>query len=276
MGRPAVDPETGVLYVNANDLAWTGALARTGRARAGGRSICSSVRAAIATTAPELRRNPVARRPGEPTDARADRQRHPARRGSHAGVPIAVARGHRGPRRIPDKRRQPATRGRPSRRLAQERISPEPKTPYRFTGYQKFLDPDGYPAVAPPWGTLSAIDLNTGEYAWRIPLGEYPELAAKGMKDTGTENYGGPVVTAGGLVFIAATNFDRKIRAFDKKTGALLWEAKLPFSGTRRRRRSRLRAASSSSSRRAAEKDVETSLRAECTVAFALPRPSER
>ena len=102
---------------------------------------------------------------------------------------------------------------------------------YRFTGYNRFVDPEGYPAVAPPWGTLNAINLNTGEYAWKIPLGEYPELAAKGMKDTGTENYGGPVVTAGGLVFIGATNYDRKFRAFDKATGQLLWETTLPFSG---------------------------------------------
>jgi len=102
---------------------------------------------------------------------------------------------------------------------------------YRFTGYKKFLDPEGYPAVAPPWGTLNAIDLNTGEYAWKVPLGEYPELAAKGIKDTGTENYGGPIATAGGLVFIAATNFDRKLRAFDKDSGKLLWEAVMPSSG---------------------------------------------
>ncbi len=104
-------------------------------------------------------------------------------------------------------------------------------TPFRFTGYNKFLDPDGYPAVAPPWGTLSAIDLNTAEYAWQIPLGEYPELVAKGVRNTGSENYGGPIVTAGGLVFIGATNFDRKFRALDKKTGKLLWETTLPFSG---------------------------------------------
>jgi quinoprotein glucose dehydrogenase len=100
---------------------------------------------------------------------------------------------------------------------------------YRFTGYHKFLDPEGYPAVAPPWGTLSAINLNTGEYAWKIPFGEYPELVAQGMKNTGSENYGGPVVSAGGLLFIAATNFDRKLRAFDKSTGQLLWETTLPF-----------------------------------------------
>ena len=103
--------------------------------------------------------------------------------------------------------------------------------PFRFTGYKKFLDPDGYPAVAPPWGTLNAINLNTGEYAWKIPLGVYPELAGKGMNQTGSENYGGPIVTAGGLLFIAATNFDKKFRAFDKTTGELLWETTLPFSG---------------------------------------------
>jgi quinoprotein glucose dehydrogenase len=102
---------------------------------------------------------------------------------------------------------------------------------YRFTGYKKFLDPQGYPATAPPWGTLNAIDLNTGAYAWKIPLGEYPELAAKGLTNTGSENYGGPIVTAGGLVFIAATLFDRKFRAFDEDTGKLLWEAVMPSSG---------------------------------------------
>jgi len=106
-----------------------------------------------------------------------------------------------------------------------------PEMKYRFTGYHKFLDPEGYPAVAPPWGTLSAINLNTGEYVWKIPLGEYPELAAMGSKNTGTENYGGPIVTAGGLVFIGATNFDKKFRAFDKSTGELLWETTLPFAG---------------------------------------------
>jgi glucose dehydrogenase len=111
-------------------------------------------------------------------------------------------------------------------------ITPQAATPqYIMTGYRRFNDPDGYPATATPWGTLSALDLKTGKYLWQIPLGQYPELTAKGMPDTGTENYGGPIVTAGGLIFIAATNFDKKIRAFDKTTGKLLWEATLPFAG---------------------------------------------
>jgi glucose dehydrogenase len=102
---------------------------------------------------------------------------------------------------------------------------------FDFTGYRKFLDPEGYPAFVPPWGTLSAIDLATGKYLWKIPLGEYPTLVAQGMKNTGSENYGGPIVTASGVLFIAATVYDRKFRAFDTRTGKLLWEYELPFAG---------------------------------------------
>ena len=101
---------------------------------------------------------------------------------------------------------------------------------YRFDGYTKILDPDGYPAVKPPWGTLNAIDLNKGEIAWKIPFGEFPELVDR-MGITGSENYGGPVVTAGGLLFIGATTHDRKFRAFDKATGQLLWQTELPAGG---------------------------------------------
>ena len=102
--------------------------------------------------------------------------------------------------------------------------------PYTMTGYHRWLDTNGYPAIKPPWGTLNAIDLNTGEYRWRMTLGEWPELTAKGIPPTGTENYGGPVVTAGGLVFIAASR-DEHLRAFDRKTGKELWKAKLPAAG---------------------------------------------
>ena len=108
---------------------------------------------------------------------------------------------------------------------------PGAKVEYTMKGYRRFLDPDGYPAVSPPWGTLSAIDLNSGRYLWKRPLGEYPELAKQGMEETGTENYGGPLVTGGGVLFIAATNFDHKFRAFDETNGDLLWETVLPFAG---------------------------------------------
>jgi quinoprotein glucose dehydrogenase len=103
------------------------------------------------------------------------------------------------------------------------------RIPYVATGYNKFLTKEGYPAVAPPWGTLNAINLNTGQLVWKETLGDYPELKAKGLH-TGTENYGGPAVTAGGLVFIAATS-DSKMRAFNKRTGKLLWEFELPACG---------------------------------------------
>ena len=107
---------------------------------------------------------------------------------------------------------------------------PPPRSPYEFAGYERWRDSSGYPAIAPPWGTLSAIDLNTGEHRWRIPLGEHPELSARGVPPTGTEQYGGPIVTAGGLVFIAATQ-DAMFRALDARTGQVLWSAKLPAPG---------------------------------------------
>src|SRR5262245_11129978 len=102
---------------------------------------------------------------------------------------------------------------------------------YRSDGETLWRDPDGYPPITPPWGTLNAIDLNAGTIRWKIPFGEYPELVAKGLKNTGSDNYGGPLVTAGGLLFIGATNFDRKFHAFDKLTGKLLWETVLPAAG---------------------------------------------
>lgn len=106
---------------------------------------------------------------------------------------------------------------------------------YGIDGYNKFLDPDGYPAVKPPWGTLNAIDLNTGTYSWKIPFGEVPALAqsnpGSNASPTGSENYGGSVVTAGGLLFIGATDLDHKFRAFDKLTGTVLWETTLPAGG---------------------------------------------
>lgn len=101
---------------------------------------------------------------------------------------------------------------------------------YSMNIWQRFTDMNGYNAVKPPWGTLNAIDLNTGEYLWTIPLGEFPELTKKGIPITGTETYGGPVVTGSGLIFIASTR-DERIRAIDKKTGKIVWEYQLPAGG---------------------------------------------
>ncbi|MFN5581519.1 PQQ-binding-like beta-propeller repeat protein [Gemmatimonas sp.] len=103
--------------------------------------------------------------------------------------------------------------------------------PYRTAYFDIFLDHEGYPGVKTPWGTLNAIDLNKGTIAWSIPFGEYPKLAAKGIRNTGTDSYGGAIVTENGLLIIAATTYDNKIRAYDKLKGTLLWEATLPFAG---------------------------------------------
>ena len=101
---------------------------------------------------------------------------------------------------------------------------------YKHKGYVQFLDHEGYPAIKPPWGQLNAIDLQSGDFVWRTVLGEYSELTARGVPQTGTENFGGTIVTAGGLVFIGATK-DQKFRAFDKSTGKQLWAAELPAGG---------------------------------------------
>ncbi len=221
-GGPAVDPETGIIYVNSNDVAWTGALAaNTGEnsARAIYLSQCSVCHGEKMAGSPPAMPSLI---------GVADRL-------SPTQITMTIKNGKGRMQGLPNLTEDQVfalvdylTSGE-SKELASSE-PPPPAMKYRFTGYHKFLDPEGYPAVAPPWGTLNAINLNTGEYVWKIPLGEYPELAAKGQTNTGTENYGGPVVTAGGLLFIGATNFDKKFRAFDKSTGELLWEIALPFS----------------------------------------------
>ena len=102
--------------------------------------------------------------------------------------------------------------------------------PYAMNGYKKFYDQDGYPAITPPWGTLNAIDLNAGTILWKIPFGSYPALAAQGMDNTGSQSYGGPIVTRGGILAIAAT-LDEKFRVFNARNGDLLYEYQLPAAG---------------------------------------------
>ena len=115
----------------------------------------------------------------------------------------------------------------PGSKLSWEEDTP----PYVFRGFQRWEDDEGYPAIKPPWGTLNAVDLNTGTIKWKVPLGEYKELTERGIPQTGTENYGGPIVTAGGLIFIGASR-DKTFRAFDRQNGKVLWEHELPFDGT--------------------------------------------
>ena len=237
-GGAAADPQTSILYVNANDLAWTGALAENteenspkalylnqcavchGEKMAGSPpAIPSLVGIASRMSAPDIAatiKNGKGRMPGFPN--LPDDQ---------LTALLQYLRNNGG---LESDKKEGDKKESDKKEVASSEPAP-PAMKYHFTGYNRFLDPDGYPAVAPPWGTLNAINLNTGEYVWKIPLGEYPDLAASGQKNTGTENYGGPVVTAGGLVFIGATNFDKKFRAFDKATGTLLWETTLPFAG---------------------------------------------
>jgi quinoprotein glucose dehydrogenase len=222
-GGPAVDAETGVIYINANDVAWTGALApNTGEHSPQGiyMSQCSICHGENMTGSPPALPSLIG------VGARL----------TAAQIAATIKNGKGRMPGFPNLSDDEAyaligylTSGE-NKEMASSRETLLAMK-YRFTGYKKFLDSEGYPAIAPPWGTLNAINLNTGEYVWKIPLGEYPELAAAGMKNTGTENYGGPVVTAGGLVFIGATNFDKKLRAFDQATGELLWEFTLPFAG---------------------------------------------
>jgi quinoprotein glucose dehydrogenase len=222
-GGSAVDPQTGFIYINSNEMAWNAAL---------GESTDATGTRALYTSQCSVCHHDDLK--GAPPD-------FPSLEGIGARLTFSqiAATIHNGKGRMPGfpnltPEQTSAIADFLANGQSKEIISPGPQLPamnYHLMGYNRFLDPDGYPAIAPPWGTLNAINLNTGEYVWKIPFGEYPELAAAGVRDTGSENYGGPVVTAGGLLFIGASNFDRKFRAYNSSTGALLWETTLPFSG---------------------------------------------
>ena len=225
-GGPAFDPETHLLYVNANEMAWILRMVEpkpiTGTES--GKSIY--FRECVACHGPAMKGSP----PEFPSLVRLS-NRYPdgdvftlISRGS-GRMPGFARLGDDAVRAVVDYVYSGVDR-------TAKTVAPSPSdVKFVSDGYNKFLDVDGYPAIQPPWGTLTAINMDTGKFVWRSALGEYPELAAKGLKNTGTENYGGPVVTAGGLLFIAATSFDKKFRAFDKNTGKLLWETTLPAAG---------------------------------------------
>jgi quinoprotein glucose dehydrogenase len=233
-GGQAFDPQTSLYYVNANDLAWTGALTPNTGGQSGQalyQQHCAACHRDDRLGAP----------PQIPTLVGVGERR------SYADISTVVRQGIGRMAGFPALSQTsvnaiiqylvtgqdapaPGARG-GGRGAPAAPVSPLIDNSFRFTGYRRFFDPEGFPATAPPWGTLSAINLNTGAYAWQVPLGEYPELVAKGLTNTGSENYGGPIVTAGGLVFIGATNADRKFRAFDKASGKLLWETTMSGPG---------------------------------------------
>jgi quinoprotein glucose dehydrogenase len=217
-GGPAFDPETGLLYVNANEMAWLLKLIPRDD-----RSLYSNACASCHgddrkgnATAPSLL--DVAQRRSREEMASIIRQ-GTGRMPAFSEMLGAAA--------INDMVNYLVT----GRAVADTAATKPTFLKYRNNGDPIFLDHEGYPGISPPWGTLNAIDLNNGTIRWKIPFGEYPALAAQGLKQTGTDNYGGPVVTANGLLFIGASTYDKKFHVFDKRTGALLWETELPASG---------------------------------------------
>jgi quinoprotein glucose dehydrogenase len=228
-GGAAVDTMTGVLYVNASDVPWIAAMrevapmpAKSTKLRSGAAVYAASCASCHGADRRGRDRAPslvdVGRRLSVEQVARVLNEG----RGfmpSFANLPegekravIEYLRGERLTARLPRSARPPLG-----------------KAPYEFAGYERWRDSAGFPAIKPPWGTLTAIDLNAGTFLWRVPLGQHPGLTTT-QQATGTEQYGGPIVTAGGLLFIAATQ-DAKFRAFDKGTGQRLWESTLPAAG---------------------------------------------
>ena len=227
-GGPSFDPATGILYVNANEMPW---ILKMVDVRMG-----EEVWAGV-----QLYRTHCATCHG--IDRGGDGRVYPSLRNlqskySKQELDQLIARGkgvmpaftH-----LSDGERDAITRhildlDERSEEEKKGNFERDPDILFSNTGYNRFLTKEGYPAVRPPWGTLSAIDLNIGEIKWQVPLGEFNKLTEKGIRPTGTENYGGPVSTAGGVIFIAASK-DEKIRAFSKDTGEVLWEYQLPAGG---------------------------------------------
>lgn len=231
-GGEATDPRTGVIYINANDIAWTGGLTPVTQNESTGASLYNS-QCAVCHGADRKGQAGVFPSLIEATKKLSTQQMTDVIHNGRGRMPGFTNLDGEALKELLAYVRSgdlaPTDRSDKQELASGNNATPEVK--YRFTGYHKFLDPDGYPAIKPPWGTLNALDLNTGKYLWRVPLGEYPELAAKGMASTGSENYGGPVLTASGLLFIGATNFDNTLRCFDAKTGTVLWQARMDHAG---------------------------------------------
>ncbi|HEV2274086.1 MAG TPA: PQQ-binding-like beta-propeller repeat protein [Acidobacteriaceae bacterium] len=237
-GGPAVDPTTGVLYVNANDTAWLVGLTVPPPPGSVGEqiyqnqcSVCHGInRRGSPPSVPAL-----VGIEGILTDKEIAETIHTGK-GRMPAFQLNEQETESLVRYLTKFPQQQEVHRSQNRAQAPPEAAPKPTAgnddmPYKTIGFRRFTDPEGYPATATPWGTLSAIDLNTGKYLWQIPFGEYPELVAKGMRNTGSDNYGGPVVTAGGLLFIGATVFDQKFHALDARTGKVLWETELPYAG---------------------------------------------
>jgi quinoprotein glucose dehydrogenase len=220
-GGAAYDPETGLLYVNSNEQPWIIRMVTHDTTSLYNNNCASCHKADRTGTPPTF---PSLLGVGE----RRSRQELITYINEGTGRMPGFSHLGRGVAEIVDF----LLTGKDTRAASLETAAKDPNyQKYRNEGYILMRDPEGYPPLTPPWGTLNAIDLNKGEIRWKIPFGEYPELVAKGIKDTGSDNYGGPVVTKSGLLFIGATNFDKKFRAFDKLTGKLLWETVLPAAG---------------------------------------------
>ncbi len=248
-GGPAYDPETGLLYVNANEMPWiltmvdVGSTSSPSNRSPSNEATASRTSTTVGQAAQALYRSncmtchgPNRQGAGNYPSLIGVNKKYTedkflaliasGRRMMPAFKQLSPAEGRALAAFILD---NPRRQSLPFINTGAKPMDPYFKLPYGSTGYNKFLTKEGYPAVAPPWGTLTAIDLNTAKIVWRDTLGDYPEFKAKGIH-TGTENYGGSVVTAGGLLFIAATS-DAKFRAFNKRTGQLLWETDLPAAG---------------------------------------------